>query len=472
MKNLYFKIAALFFLLGIVSCDSQLDLAPTDILIEEEVFANVETAEMALADIYHKLFIASTGPTHVIADVSLDYLAITSNSSYSNYFGGNLDATDYNVENIWINYFEVINVANVFIDKIPVFGKYDETMEKQYIAEAKFNRAYAYWMLLCYYGHGSLTENFQGLGLPLQLLPYDGFNEEDLLSRSTNEEVYTQIIKDLTEALVDLPINHGDNVKSRARATKATAYAMLSRVQLYKRDYQACLTASNEMLTFSNYQLDPDLLHLFPLNESGDVSNFSDEVIFGFPVSSNNGNFQFGTHSIYYRNKNQWVTTEFINFMDPNDKRRTELIYEGNPFITNPNIKFEKTTFKFNNPDQRDDIPVLRVAEILLNKAEALAQIDGVNSESVDILTQIRERSGLSGFSTNDFTSKEDLLTAIYNERYIETAFEGRARFDFIRTNRPLRNENLTEDQKTFPIPQREIDLSKNKLVQNPGYNN
>jgi len=59
MKNLYFKIAALFFLLGIVSCDSQLDLAPTDILIEEEVFANVETAEMALADIYHKLFIGT-----------------------------------------------------------------------------------------------------------------------------------------------------------------------------------------------------------------------------------------------------------------------------------------------------------------------------------------------------------------------------------------------------------------------------
>ncbi len=472
MKKLNSTIVSFFILTGFISCDNQLDLVPTDVLVEQSVFADIQTAESALSNIYFKLYESSTGATHVIADASLNHVGLNNGSSLYNYTGGNISVTDGAVEAIWQKYYEVINIANVFIDKVPVFGIYNEVIKNQHIAEAKFNRAYAYWALLCYYGHGSLTGNSQGLGLPLQLLPYEGFTEENLIARSTNEEVYTQIIKDLTEAIIDLPEVYSDNIKTRARATKATAYAMLSRVHLYKRDYQACLETSNSMLAYSNYQLDPDLLNLFPLNLSGVSSRFSNEIIFGFPASSNNGNFQFGIHNIGYRNKSIWADNDFINSMDPNDKRRTELIYEGNPLITNPTIKLRKTTFKFNNPDERDDIPVIRLAEILLNKAEALAQIDGVNLESVTILNEIKERSGLLPVVMSDFSSKEELLAELYRERYLETVFEGRARFDFIRTNRPLRNENLTEDQKTFPIPQREIDISGGKLIQNPGYIN
>lgn len=470
MKNLKIKIVYLIVLLGFISCDDQLDLVPTDILVEQSVFADIETAESALSDVYHKLFVASTGGTHVIADASLDYVGLQDNSPYYNYTGENLTATEYEVERIWQRYYEVINVANVFIDKVPVYGNYNETVELQHVAEAKFNRAYAYWMLLCYYGHGSLIGNSAGLCVPLQLKPYNGFNAEDVLERSTNETVYNQIIQDLTEAIIDLPILQETHLLTRARATKASAQAMLSRVQLYNKNYQASIDAADEVFSNGNYMLDSNLLNLFPANNAGNSSSFSSEVIFGFPVSSNNGNFQFGTHTIYYRNKYQYVASSFINSMDENDKRRTELIYEGNPFITNPFTKFEKATFKFNNPDQRDDIKVIRLAEVILNKAEALAEINGVNNESVTLLNQIRVRSGINSYDLIDFSSKQDLLDAIHHERIIEFAFEGRGRFDNIRTGRPLRNPNLSEDLKTLPIPQREIDLSEGTLVQNPGY--
>lgn len=471
MKRIKFKIIPLICVFALNSCDNQLDLAPTDILTEQEVFADKLTAESALADVYHKLFVASTGATHVIADASLPYLGLQLNNSYGIYFDGNLIADDFNVGAIWQNYYETINLANVFIVRIPQVATYDEVLEKQHIAEAKFNRAYAYWALLSFYGDKALIGNPDGLGVPLQLIPYDGFNPSDLIPRSTNAEVFAQIIKDLTEAIPDLPITHENDLKTRARATKATAHALLSRVYLYSKDYEGCLTASNEVLSNSNYELVADLRQVFPENTEGTTSRFSKETIFGFPVSGNNGNFQFGTHNIYYYFKNYWVDASFINSMDPDDKRRTELIYPGNPFNTNPNTINEKTTFKYNNNYQRDDIHVFRLAEIILNKAEALAQLNGLNSQSIDLLNDIRERSGLAPVGLTDFSSKEELLTALYNERYIETAFEGRARFDFIRTNRPLRNPNLTDDQKTFPIPKREIDLSEGILVQNPGYN-
>ncbi len=460
-------------ILALVSCDSQLDLAPTDVTVESDVFATVQNAEQALADGYYKLFEASVGMTHLIPDFSLPYVGVPDIPFYSDFYGGNLIAINSEVEDIWSEYYEAINVANVFIQQIPLLGQYDETTELQHIGEAKFLRAYSYWALLSFYGDKALTGNSEGLCVPLQLAPFNGakVRPEDIKPRSTNDEVFAQIITDLTEAIEDLSDSHGDNVKTRVRATKASAYALLSRVQLYKRDYQACVDATTAVLGNSVYNLElGSLRDLFPLNDEGTTSSFNDEVIFGFPVSSNGGNFQFGTHGLFYYNRGLYAHSDFIEAMDPADKRRTELLFDGNPLNTTTNVN-EKTTFKYNNPDSRDDIIVLRLAEIILNRAEALAQLNGVNSESVSLLNQIRERSGIAPVLESDFASKEALLTALYDERYIETAFEGRSRFDFIRTNRPLRNSALTEDQKTFPIPQREIDLSGGILVQNPGYN-
>ncbi|MDO5977825.1 RagB/SusD family nutrient uptake outer membrane protein [Flavivirga spongiicola] len=474
MKNIHIKITSCICLVfALVSCDSQLDLAPTDVIVEREVFATAQNAEQALSDGYYKLFEASVGMTHLIPDFSLPYVGVPDIAFYSDFYGGNLIATNSQVETIWTEYYEAINVANVFIQQIPLFGQYDEATELQHIGEAKFLRAYSYWALLSFYGDKALIGNPEGLCVPLQLAPFNGakLEPQDIKPRNTNDEVYTQIIKDLTEAIEDLSESHGDNVKTRVRATKTTAYALLSRVQLYKKDYQACADASAEVLANTNYKLElGSLRNLFPLNEDGTVSNFNDEVIFGFPVSSNGGNFQFGIHNLFYYNRGLYADSDFINTMDPADKRRTELLFDGNPLNTTTNVG-EKTTFKYNNPDSRDDIIVLRLAEILLNRAEALAQLNDVNSESVSLLNQIRERSGITPVLESDFASKEELLTALYDERHIETAFEGRSRFDFMRTNRPLRNPVLTDEQKTFPIPQREIDISGGVLVQNPGYN-
>ena len=203
---------------------------------------------------------------------------------------------------------------------------------------------------------------------------------------------------------------------------------------------------------------------------NGTSTNFSTEVIFGFPVSSNNGNFQFGIHNIYYYQKYYWVEQGFIQLMDENDKRRTQLIYAGNPNITNPISKNEQTSFKFNNPNQRDDVSMMRLAEVYLNKAEALAKVNGINNESLDLLNEIRNRAGIDEVSASDFASDEAFVQAILNERHVEMAFEGMGRFDFIRTGRDLKNPDLSEEMKVLPIPKREVDLSKGTLKQNPGY--
>jgi starch-binding outer membrane protein, SusD/RagB family len=457
------------------SCNKQLNLAPTDKLVESKVFSDATTAESALASVYDQTYQAATGDQWVIADVSLPYVGLPVGHPLTAFFGGLIDPTNSDVQNIWSGFYGTINAANVFVTKIPVYGKYALSLEKQHIAEAKFIRAYCYFKMLCYYGHGALTGNMSDMGLPVRLAPYDGFSQKDLIPRANNGTVYKQIIKDLTEAVPDLPslyLNRGvtDWVKTCSRATKAAAWALLSRVYLYKQDYANVVLATDSVQAFSVYLIDPDLTNVFPANHTGTNSYFSKEVIWGFPASSNNGNSQFGIHGMFYYDKFYWADSAFVSSFNPNDKRRTQLIFGGNPLDTNPNTKDKKTTFKFNNPDQRDDIKVIRLAEVYLNKAEALAQLNGINNESLSLLNTIRQRAGLNPFNTGDFSSKEAFINEILAERYVELAFEGMGRFDYMRTGRNLRNPNLTADQKIFPIPKIEIDITNGVLQQNPGY--
>ena len=82
------------------------------------------------------------------------------------------------------------------------------------------------------FGDQALLGNDAGDGVVLTLEPYSGYNPKDSKGRSTNSECWQQIIKDLTEALPDLP-DAVPAASSRVRATKSVAQSLLSRVYLY-----------------------------------------------------------------------------------------------------------------------------------------------------------------------------------------------------------------------------------------------
>jgi hypothetical protein len=123
-----------------------------------------------------------------------------------------------------------------------------------------------------------------------------------------------------------------------------------------------------------------------------------------------------------------------------------------------------------------DESPLMRIAEMHLNRAEALAELNGVNQESIDLVNPIRTRAGLAAWTIAQFASKQALIDAILKERRKELCFEGHRRMDLLRRGLPLRTTGATAalaafgaDRTIMPIPQREVDLNTN-LVQNPGY--
>lgn len=488
MKKINYTIYAIAFVafsFVFSACDKQLDLAPEDTTVETEVFNSASSAESALMDVYNKTYEANNSSAYTFGDITTKSLWVT-NSSYQKVVAGELLTDDYSAESIWTASYSAINVANVIIKSVPELGTYNEELEKQHVAEAKFLRAYNYLVLLKYFGDGALTENESGLGLPLQLKPYAGteYDSNKALNRSSVADVYNQIITDLTDALPDLIEAYEDDLETRARATVGSAHALLSRVYLYRGNYEKAAQEADYLIDNSNYQLNPDLRSVFPISSGYDVS-LDREFIYAIPLTYNNGDHQYGTHFFsYYYKSSYYILDDFLAKYSDTDQRKTKLIWKGYDGGTNAS---KYTTSKFNNKDGRDNIPMIRLSEMYLTRAEALVRSIGKNQESVDLLNAIADRSDASfvALSLADFTTEQDLINRILLEREKELAFEGLYRFDIIRSGGKLQygvkeTNNSGEtvinyydipgDRYVLPIPKREIDITKGSLEQNPGY--
>ena len=118
-------------------------------------------------------------------------------------------------------------------------------------------------------------------------------------------------------------------------------------------------------------------------------------------------------------------------------------------------------------------MPVIRYADILLSRAEALNELNGPSQEAIDLINQVRNRAGATPLDLADY-NQTTLREAILQEREWEFYFEQKAREDQIRhgvfiERAQARGKNAQEFRRLFPIPQVELDANS-LLEQNPGY--
>jgi len=472
IKNRIYGLSLLASLCVFSACNKQLDLAPEDTTVESEVFQSAISAESALMDVYNKTYEANKGTAYVIGDFTTNSLVVT-NTSYQTIAAGESSTDSYLILDIWEKTYSAINVANLIIESIPKIGEYNQELENQHVGEAKFLRAYNYLSLLKLFGDGALTKNFSGLGLPLQLVPYKGieYDSSDALTRSSVQLIYDQIIKDLTDALLVLNEDYDSDIETRSRATIGSVHALLSRVYLYKGDFENAAIEANYLLENYNYSLNSKLRSVFPLSSGYNVA-LDEEYIYAIPLTFNGGDHQFGTHYYFYRLGNSYyIADEFAAKYTDTDQRKSILITQA--------ASGKLVTSKFNNSSDRDNIPMIRLSEIYLTRAEALVWVQGKNQESVDLLNAIAKRADASftDFVLSDFSSDSDLINRILLEREKELCFEGLNRYDIIRTGNKLQYRisegeygDVNANRYVLPIPKREIDITKGSLEQNPGY--
>ncbi len=479
-----------------------LDYAPENTLVDEKVYKTQKTAEAALLGAYVRLDVflagapqdqnnyANIGYTLLMGDLTTDNLAIRPSSTglvavqTSTYTSSEHDGL---LTSMWSWGYNAIDYANNIINKITEFGQFDETMERQYIAEAKFIRSYVNFQLLCLYGDQALLGANDKEGIILRTDAYNGYNPDDIASRSTNADCWNFILKDLeTEALPDLS-DEVPSIANRVRANKTVAKALLSRIYLYRGTYTnnqddlaKARDYAKEVLDTQGYGFSTSSTEystaLFPTNESAqgntypDPTTRSNELIFFEASRLYTDNYPNGLS--YYRKQSYYVPATMKDLYDENDVRSTYLIWQG----SKSDYVADQTTMKYSG---YDDVLFIRMAEMKLTYAETLVRTSGsVSAEAVQQLNEVHQRAYPAGqkpalYTTSDFSTTEAFLRALLKERNMELAYEGHYRWDLMRTDNLLGDKTLGAVDKSkwnLPIPDYEIRISYGKLQQNTGY--
>lgn len=339
----------------------------------------------------------------------------------------NVASTNEYINNVWSAAYTAINASNILISRLQTTNVISDSLAKRYMAEAKFVRALCYLSLVQTYSK-PFNYDKSGLGLPLRLTPITGIGHNDL-ARSTIEEVYNQIIKDLDEAEAELPHAHASALLNTSRAHKSTAIALKTRVYLNMANHQKVVEEASKLVPsgppylYNNggitHQLESNFASIFSGSYTGA------EALFFMPFANSNTEtppsqfalaFNYLTQPIIFLATAGIVSHPALN--DPADARAA--LIGTNAAKQKVLRKFTTTTAPF-----KDYVPVIRYAEVLLNYAEAAAKLNDLNT-SASLLKAVRNRSNPNFvFADEDIQTTDKLVSTILTERRIEFLGEG-----------------------------------------------
>lgn len=457
---------------SLFSCSKDLQQDPEQAIPSDLVFTSGPTSLSALYGVYSRSQRPEVtgGQPQIIGDFMADNAECYGTALFSEISTFTASPSSSIISEMWRIHFDAIMGANMVVEKVP--GVQDPAFSakdrKMYVAEAKFVRTILYFQLLNLFAQPYQVQQGGTPGIPVVTAAFDGTITYP--SRGTVNEAHAQFEKDLLEALPDLSPTFSDPVMARGRATKGAAFALLSRLYLYREQWDKAAQYADSVLKSPYYNLATDYA-FYDANTMEDVFSVqntdTDPPGSGFgwayyyrPFATNNGGFCPFTTSL---------ETAFTQ--EANDKRFL-MSDEG----TAGNGQKKRFTLKFPNVGTyKDNAPLIRVTEMYLNRAEALAELNGVNQESVELMNALRRRAGLAEWDINTFGEKGAFINAILNERRKELCFEGHRRMDLLRRGFSLRENDPAKkagaDRVILPLPQRELDVSPAlKGHQNPGY--
>lgn len=426
------------------------------------------------------------------------------------------------VTQIWQWGFGGINNCNRLLT-LTAASKSTPATKLSTLAEIKTMRALYYYFMMDIYGNVPIIETFPVVNQP---------------ATQPRAMIFSFIETELKSVLQNLPAKTAANaVQYYGRPTKAMAFAMLEKMYLNSAVYTGqpryddAVAMADSILKNTNYSLDANFRDVFLPNNGPQIN----ETVFAVPYDQQIPGNQFTRFGFDYFLAPAYgfnvglsiamsTTPEFYNrFNLAGDFRTTtwlngpQFYPDGNGGFTAQPVYYAGTTnqvtitpnlilvppkpmdlgntlatqqegvrsIKF-YPDKLmiqatrlngNDVPVFRLADIMLMKAEAILRgaaqtsVNGVSQTPLALVNKVRSRSGAALASSID-------LNGMLDERARELSWEASRRTDLIRFGQfeveyPLPNDVLSMNKditrRLFPIPRTEIVLNS-KLVQNPGY--
>jgi hypothetical protein len=468
MKRLK-KIARLGAILPMVTVAfacNDLGLEPFANVSNNAYFATIGDFEAAIVGVYDQISLDDYygRSIHLMSDIMGDDVKQAGSANrYQEFadFEGQV-VTGHNFEReLWAEGYEAINMLNMIINAEADLPSGVQSDYTQIMGEAYALRGLVYFDLVRMYGqHYTFTPGGNHPGVPLVL-------ESDvtiLPSRNTVGEVYVQLLEDL---------NTGIGMMSETRAgpfmmSREAAQAILSRVYLYMEDWSNVVSMANSVINSGKYSLVEGQTYVDMFAVGG-----TSEAVFElrYNETDNEGSNSLGGMYRASGYGDYLPARDLLDLLDPADLR-------WEMFVTDDLLTGIYASHRVNKwPTQNnvDNIPVIRLAEVYLNRAEANARLGQAVAAQAD-LDLIRQRSLPTAPAVT--ATGQALLDEIALERRIELAYEGHRIHDLMRHQMDVVRVDVTGDVDfmaypcnfcILPVPQLETDTNPN-MAQNVGY--
>ncbi len=446
MKLLKFNlinVLVLLILAPFTGCDVT-ELAPANLVPEEEAYANLERIDGTVLGVYEAAQrgfysgIVQRGYPFGAANVQQGDMRgedmYNDQAFYEITYTNSHGINTANNNGQWISIYRLVNRINVVFKGLDGAFEAGTINQQQYDAfrgELFFLRALSFHELLVFFSR-PYSDNPAAPGVPYRVTAIDDVSlvDEGLeLGRTTVEQDYELLLQDLDNAEAFL-------AESGApfRVSKGAAIALKTRIKLHKGDWQGVI---DEYL-----KIEGD----FALTETPDGpfgSGDSEENIFSFIHSAQSNPGVNGALASMYGDPAQngrglvkispviwtqdfWVAGDLrrgdVRSLGDRDTAYVDQYVAGNMVSSNPGSGI--FTMKYNDfATTADPTPILRYAEVLLNAAEAYERLND-SDNAIALLNSVRNRSVPEG--TPEIATTDEVLQAIFNERRIELLAEGR----------------------------------------------
>ncbi|MGN7989683.1 RagB/SusD family nutrient uptake outer membrane protein [Pedobacter sp. 22226] len=472
-------------------------------------------------------------------------------------------------DDVYVDMYVGIRKANMFLEKIDAAAivPIDEVLpanvaENQTLAsqierlkgQAYFLRAFFEFELLKRYGSFAIVTKTLTI------------NDKLDVPRNTFDQCVAQISADCESAITLLPLSPSEwNTTNRGRATKTSAMALKSRMLLYAASpqynptndvtkWQAALDAAKRVMDTGKHGIYSSYPNIWLWNVSG--AAYNNEVIFATQTLNTNS-IESTNAPVSYdgatgrTNPTQEMVDAFemkttgrpitdaasgysatAPYTNRDPRLNFAVMYNGSTFKSKPvetfvggkdglglNVNATKTGYYMRKylsesavwtgtaTNIRRPWILFRYAEILLNYAEAINEVQGVagQTEVLRVLNLIRNRPGVvmpalqtTNVAGNGYVAptKDELRKRIHNERRVELCFEEHRFYDVRRWkegeatfNKPVTGMRILQLTPTtfsytpftvenrvfaarnylYPISQSELNKAPS-LGQNPGY--
>lgn len=440
MKEMNKKKLYIIGLIGImgVSCNKMLEVNPRQSIDSRIALESPEALQAALNSVYAYLLPTSQYGRDMIAFPEL----LSDNAEHTNnpndLYAQSRNQPGAHINN-WQSSYSAINEINNILEvlKTPVPGV-SQTLKETLGGQAYFLRALFYHNLARVYSYDptAIVSAINYGGVPILTAPVLKLEDITYPSRPSIDEVYKQIYKDLDSSYKFLEGKSIGGNDPEYYASAGAASALFTRVALYKGDYARVISEAGIALTnySGKFQTNANYIASWRAKKNPE-SIFELSYLTADNIGVNESlrvtftSRQTLTSSTFVNRGNVVVSEELYAKYNAADIRR-QLIING---LGRNSTKREITKFMSRSGEVNlDNVPVIRVSEIYLNRAEAYARMSPANENLARAdLNTIRVRAGLT--AVDNTLTGQALRDEILLQRRLELAFEGHRFFDLKR---------------------------------------